>query len=333
MGFESEKRKGCLHSLKRASWFSAALMLISIVAACCATLPIVKAQTLSFEKTWGGSSIDDGRGVAVDSSGIYVTGYTWSFGAGDCDVFLLKFDVSGNLLWQRTWGGSSEDVGRGVAVDSSGIYVAGETNNVGAGKYDVVLLKFDVSGNLLWQRTWGGSLDDDGWAVAVDSSGIYVTGFTMSFGAGDYDVLLLKFDSSGSLLWQKTWGGTGYDEGLGVAVGSSYFTGDTNSASRTFSDVSGTVGTPTFTLGTPAFSLGTPAFSLGTPTFVLGTPSGSETYAGSADVFLLKVGPAPRPVGGVLVPVNKLSILAPYLALVGLVGAVAAIGLRRRRNS
>ncbi len=196
---------------------------------------------LRVREIWSGpgNGTDIGNGVAVDYFGnlygnIYVTGLTTSFGAGSYDALLLKFDsTDGSLLWQRTWGGSSVDAGRGLAVDSSGnIYVTGNTYSFGAGSFDALLLKFDSTGSLVWQKTWGGSGDDDGTGVAVDSSGnIYVTGYTYSFGAGLDDVFLLKFDSAGSLLWQRTWGGYSIDAGFGVAVDSStgniYVTGAT----------------------------------------------------------------------------------------------------------
>ena len=198
---------------------------------------------LLWQRIWSGSGngSDVGSGVALDASGnIYVTGYTSSFGAGGDDVLLLKFNSTGSLLWQKTWGGINSDLGIGVVLDASGnIYVSGFTGSFGSGK--VVLLKFDSTGSLLWQRTWGGSIYDYGEGVALDASGnIYVTGYTLSFGAGGVDLVLLKFDSTGSLLWQKTWGGSGAEYGQSVAVdasGNIYVTGHTNSFGAGMDDV------------------------------------------------------------------------------------------------
>ena len=190
--------------------------------------------SIVWQKAWGGSVVNQAFGVALDSNGhIYVTGAT-SYGAGNLDVFLSKFDSAGSLLWQKTWGGSGQDRGLGVAVDASGnIYVTGETASFGAGSFDVVLLKFNSAGGLLWQKTWGGSSDDFGSAVVVDASGnLYITGYTRNFGAGIFDVLLLKFDPTGALLWQRTWGGSQNEYGYGVAVdasGNAYVTGATDS--------------------------------------------------------------------------------------------------------
>ncbi|KKK92161.1 hypothetical protein LCGC14_2705720, partial [marine sediment metagenome] len=78
---------------------------------------------------------DYGRGVAVDSSdNVYVAGGTDSFGAGQDDIFLVKYDSSGVHQWNLTWGGITEDYSMGVAVDSSdNVYVAGITNSFGEG--------------------------------------------------------------------------------------------------------------------------------------------------------------------------------------------------------
>ncbi len=252
--------------------------------------------SLLWQKTWGGNAESTGWGVAVDSSGyVYLTGGTRIFGAGVNDILLLKFDSSGGIQWQRTWGGSSDDEGYGVAVDVSGnIYVTGKTYSFGAGIADVLLLKFNSSGSLQWQKTWGGSDNDVGLGVAVDSSGnTYVTGETFSFGG--IDVMLLKFDSSGGLTWQKTWGGSGIDVGNGVAVdssGNALVVGSVGEAPPYTLGSSGnnTLGMPTFYPGFPLFTLGTPTFTPRSSTGAVLTPSGSQSYSGSDDEFLMKYG-------------------------------------------
>jgi len=176
-----------------------------------------------FVKTWGGGGEDGLFAIAVDSSGnIYCAGYTKSFGAGDYDALLLKYDSSGALQWAKTWGGTNDDHLHAVALDSGGnIYCGGCTHSFGAGEYDGLLLKYDSSGALQWAKTWGGSQRDTVRALAIDSPGnIYCTGYTTSFGVGRYDTLLLKYDSSGALQWTKTWGGSDYEELYAVAVDS-----------------------------------------------------------------------------------------------------------------
>jgi hypothetical protein len=176
-------------------------------------------------KTWGGPLNDYGTGVEVDLQGnVYVTGYTNSLGGGVTSVVLLKFDSSGNLLMQKTWGGNQNNYASGIALDSAGnVYVSGTTYSSGvtAGVPNVFLLKYDLSGNLLYQKTWGGTQSDFGAGVTVDSVGnAYVTGYTYSSSTtpGVASVFLLKYNPAGTLLMEEIWGGRRSDYGYGIAV-------------------------------------------------------------------------------------------------------------------
>ena len=185
--------------------------------------------------TWGGSGWDHGRGIVLDDSGnIYIIGNTDSFGAGDYDAFIAKYDSAGNSLLNITWGGSSWDYGSGIALDDSGnIYITGTTNSFGAGDKDAFIAKYDSAGNSLLNITWGGGDTDSGGDIVLDDSGnIYITGTTNSFGAGDKDAFIAKYDSAGNSLLNITWDGSGWDHGKHIALdasGNIYITGDTNS--------------------------------------------------------------------------------------------------------
>jgi uncharacterized delta-60 repeat protein len=196
---------------------------------------------LLWQRIWFGPSVnnagngDEARAIAVDSSdNIYVVGDTSSFrtfrGGYGYDILLLKFNSSGSLLWQETWGNSTAfGRGFGVGLDSQGyVYVTGFTATYSVQTKDVLLLKFDPAGNLLWQKTLGSGGDDFGYGVAVDSSGgVYVTG-SNALANGDTGVLLVKFSSTGGLVWAKTWSGESLDSGYSVAVdasGNVYVTG------------------------------------------------------------------------------------------------------------
>jgi uncharacterized delta-60 repeat protein len=193
----------------------------------------LRGAVLSFQQTWGGNNLDRAEGAAVAPDGsIYSVGNTSSFSvSGDFDVFLLKYAPNGTLLLQQTYGtaGGFED-GNGVAVGPDGsVYVAGSSDNSKA-----LLVKFDPNGALLWQRTWGGTLGETALGVATsgDGASVYIIGQTLSFGAGNIDAFLVKFDASGNLVWQRTWGGPINETGQAVAVagdGSVYVAGDGNS--------------------------------------------------------------------------------------------------------
>ena len=117
--------------------------------------------------TWGGTGYEKGKAVAIASDGVYVAGYTWSFGAGGYDAFLVKYDTDGSQLWNTTWGGASNELGYGVAVAGDGVYFTGSTESFGAGDSDALLVKYDSGGNQLWNTTWGEADTEYGSSVAV----------------------------------------------------------------------------------------------------------------------------------------------------------------------
>jgi hypothetical protein len=166
---------------------------------------------IMWQKTFGGTSSDRGTSVQQTSDGGFIiAGGTQSFGAGVFDVYLIKTDPNGNSDWQKTFGGSDSELGYSVKQTSDGGYIiTGETHSYGAGFEDVYLIKTDPNGNSEWEKTFGGSYDDRGKSVQQTSDGGYiVVGSTASFGAGSYDVYLIKADPNGIKKWQKTFGGS-----------------------------------------------------------------------------------------------------------------------------
>jgi prepilin-type N-terminal cleavage/methylation domain-containing protein len=175
--------------------------------------------TLSWSKTWGGASNDHANSlVATTDGGYIIAGKTSSFGAGNYDAFLAKYDSSGTLSWNKTWGGAGIDVANMITQTSDGGYaMSGQTTSYGAGLNDAFLNKYDSSGTLSWSKTWGGAAADYSYALKQASDGGYViAGATASYGAGLNDAFLNKYDSSGTLSWSKTWGGAAADAAMGL---------------------------------------------------------------------------------------------------------------------
>lgn len=208
---------------------------------------------LIWAKQVGGQNDDYASAISTDITGnCYVAGYFFiqgtvtTFGSttitqqGDADMFISKFTAAGTLLWVRNGGGKSEDAAFGIATDVSGnSYVTGYFSGTAffaaskvtsVGYSDLFVAKYDAAGNLVWVRSGGGSYQDEAYAVSTDIAGnCYVTGYftgnsmfgsTMLSSAGyfDTDMLLLKYNPSGLLLWAKRAGGTANDIGYGMDI-------------------------------------------------------------------------------------------------------------------
>jgi hypothetical protein len=149
-----------------------------------------------WHRTWGGSGLDDGLGMTGDSTALYVVGITNSFGNGS-QIFLLKYDHAGNLVWDTLWGGAGSEAARTLAITQDGyILVAGKTDSYGAGQNDIALLKFNNSGVLIWNRIWGGIGMDESHGIATRGNFAYIAGETNSYGAGNLDGILIKVNGN-----------------------------------------------------------------------------------------------------------------------------------------
>jgi uncharacterized delta-60 repeat protein len=199
--------------------------------------------TIQWQRTLGGTSFDGGNGIAIDSNdNVYITGYTNSQGAGNNDILIAKYNSSGTIQWQRTLGGANSDIGYGIAIDSNdNVYITGYTTSQGAGNFDFIIVKYNSSGTIQWQRTLGGASSDIGYGIAIDSGdNVYVTGRTSSQGAGSDDIVIAKYNSAGTIQWQRTLGGANSDIGYGIAIDSNdnvYITGYTNSQGAGNNDI------------------------------------------------------------------------------------------------
>ena len=174
--------------------------------------------SVAWQNTYGGPNSDWAHSIQQTSDGGYiVAGQTGPYGTGNADLWVLKLNAVGTIEWQKTYGGSGDDVVNSVQQTSDGGYIlAGYTSSFGAGNSDVWVLKLNADGSVAWQNTYGGLDEDLANSVQQTSDGGYiVAGRTKSFGAGNEDFWVLKLNSDGSLTgpnaWQKTYGGPNSD--------------------------------------------------------------------------------------------------------------------------
>ena len=223
------------------------------------------AQTFEWASKYGGTSGDNGNAVAIDAAGnIYTTGYfqntvdfdpgpaVYNLGSsGSEDIFIVKSNSAGNLIWARKIGGPAVDIGYYITTDDSGnVYTtglfmgtadfdpgAGTTTLTSNGGTDIFISKLDSSGNFIWANSVGGNNNDHGRFVVSDSSGnIYVTGFFQSIAdfdpgastfnltsAGNHDAFLLKLNAAGDFIWAGNMGGSLSDDGYSIRLSSTGF--------------------------------------------------------------------------------------------------------------
>jgi len=167
-----------------------------------------------WEKTFGGSGDDGAYSIQQTTDGGYiVAGWTNSFGAGNWDIYVIKLDANGNMVWEKTYGGNDYDLAYSIQQTTDGGYiVAGWTNSFGAGESDFYIIKPDENGNKVWEKTYGGNDYDLAYSIQQTTDGGYiVAGWTNSFGAGNWDIYVIKLDENGNKVWEKTYGGGGDD--------------------------------------------------------------------------------------------------------------------------
>ncbi|MDP8205844.1 MAG: T9SS type A sorting domain-containing protein [Candidatus Electryonea clarkiae] len=154
-----------------------------------------------WNRTFGGYRSDYGRCVQLTNDGGYIiVGGTYPDGTWNYDLWLIKTDSTGNEEWNQIFEGDESDLGYYVQQTHDGGYILiGKTYSYGAGSGDVWLIKTDSTGDEEWNQTFGGESLDEGFSVQqTEDNGYILTGMTCSFGAGHYDVWLIRVDNDGS---------------------------------------------------------------------------------------------------------------------------------------
>jgi len=177
-------------------------------------LKLSSTGNIEWQHAYGGIRNEYAYFIQQTSDGGYiVAGLTFSYGTGSRDGWILKLSTTGDIEWQRSYGGEYPDCATFIQQTSDGGYIAaGFTDPFGAGYNNIWVLRLSSTGDIEWQRTYGGSGNDHAQFIQQTSDGGYiVAGFTESFGAGGRDIWILKLSSTGNIEWQGTYGGGNYD--------------------------------------------------------------------------------------------------------------------------
>ena len=170
------------------------------------------AGNLIWSKSFGGLA-NDGFAQVIETSdnGYALVGNSESTSSGSSDVLLVKTNINGDTIFSRSYGTIENEAGTSVIqLPDNGFVICGRQITFPGGNQssDGLLLRTDAAGNLLWSKLYGDSLLDELTALQLLADGGYiVTGSTSTFGQGGYDILLMKSDNNGNLVWSKTFGG------------------------------------------------------------------------------------------------------------------------------
>jgi hypothetical protein len=163
---------------------------------------------------YSGSGYDRGEGIVqLEDSSYVVTGSSSSWGESS-QAFLLKIDTVGNYLWSQSYGGAESEEGKRVLYNADlGFYIAGFSNSFGSGDFDAYLVKTDLNGNKLWEKTYG---KPSNWerindAIWTKDSTILMVGEVQATNGAASDILIIHADKNGDTLWTKTFGSIGED--------------------------------------------------------------------------------------------------------------------------
>ena len=170
-------------------------------------------------KTFGGSGLELGADVQIlEDGGFILLGSTESFGNGSSDIWLIKTDSQGDTTWTKTFGDNSSDYGKSILkTPDDGYIIRGVTESFGYGNTALVLIKIDSTGNKIWDNAFGGSNGEGGNALGETNDGGHILichSYVLEKSA--YDIRLIKIDGSGSVDWDKTFGGITHNYGFSV---------------------------------------------------------------------------------------------------------------------
>ena len=210
----------------------------------CYLLKVNNNGEFEWDRSFGGSLNDQGFFlISANDGGFVITGVTRSQNDSSGDLWLIKVNNTGEILWEKTFGGENFESGRSLQQTSDeGYIIVGQTESFGNGNNDAYLLKTDSQGNEIWSRTYGGSGTDQGrYVVETLDQGYIISGYTDSYGSmGGFNFWLIKTDSNGDLEWQEYYGGSGDDRafcGMQASDGGYAIVGQSNTGGSTGVDI------------------------------------------------------------------------------------------------
>jgi hypothetical protein len=213
------KKTPAVHT-RKCCFYTTSMVLPIFLLYLCICLPILYAQApdTAWTRTYGGAGSDGGRTIHEASNGdLLIAGWTWSFGSGLADIYVLRTDAEGETLWTATLGSVFTDMFATILETRDSNIVVAYTRSIGSGNADVVLVKMDINGDTLWTQQYGSMTVDGCYGVMETAdSGYILCGWTHSESAGGADVYVIKTTDNGDTLWTRRFGGEEDDFGYAI---------------------------------------------------------------------------------------------------------------------
>jgi hypothetical protein len=179
------------------------------------------------EGQYGTHEVEKGFNICkADNNNFLLLGYSRGFTDHKGDIMVVRVDDEGNELWRNGYGTAYDDYAFDLTGnDTDGYYIIGSAGgfykdvhaNFKNHDADLLLIKIDKDGNTLWQKQYGETGHDFGYALLKEEHSLYLVGSSQSYGNGDFDLLLIKTDTAGQEIWHKNYGGDDYEYGYSLA--------------------------------------------------------------------------------------------------------------------
>ena len=152
--------------------------------------------------------------VKSSDNNYVILGNTSSLGNSDNDILIFKLDSYGNIIWAKNYDGGGDDFGSEIVESCYGCYIiVGKTNSFGSGNYDVLVMKIDELGSIVWCDVLGAYYNDYGGSlIQISCDELDIIGYTNSYGIGSYDTFVAKLDYNGNVIWSKAYGKSNKDD-------------------------------------------------------------------------------------------------------------------------
>lgn len=154
-----------------------------------------------------GKDEDRAKAIINLEDGYIMAGVTETYGHGDFDAYLVKLNKQGKKIWFNTFGGEDDEIAEDVIAAKDGYLLVGTTDSFGLNYKDVYVIKTDKKGKKIWERSYGGRYDDEGFAITKSPDGGYVIAGRTETRRNGSDLYLFKINEKGEIIWERTYGG------------------------------------------------------------------------------------------------------------------------------